>query len=194
MKLAAYYAWKRALEESFKAQEQELIERLKSLVPERAKKLFEAEWEFFLPKLLQHGEFTYNFRQMHCREYGCADLHELTSILHDLKVCWTGEVEMEVSPQTLLGHVKVQFSISEPPNDSKKIDLHTTTVHVQFNFEGNIVAGEIDSNELFMADIAYAVRDNSKNPVDVLAFLADEGARHGDRRGTSWSSRIGTRG
>jgi len=61
--------------------------------------------------------------------------------------------------------------------DLARAKFETLKIKVTIEFEGGIFKGEIDRNESFCVDLIRGIR-NGKNPIDVLAFLAEEGGKN----------------
>lgn len=188
--VSAFRSWKKTLLERLDQREQEVTTRLKELVPDTLTQLFDAESRL-IPSIVESGRA----RRIICTgdeaKLECTSLNDLMGRIETLKSAWAGIVDISVNDTLLPHRIYVDFSATEQTLPPAHVDLGTTTVLIEFIFGDRIVRGELDAEESFMADLAHAVRDNGKDPADVIAFLADEGARYGKRDSIGWLNRVG---
>ncbi|MCK5416458.1 hypothetical protein KAI92_03460 [Candidatus Parcubacteria bacterium] len=61
--------------------------------------------------------------------------------------------------------------------DLSKAKIDSLTIKITVEVGGEKFDGEIDQNELFCVTLMKGIRNN-KNPVDVIALLANKGANY----------------
>lgn len=188
--VSAFRSWKKTVLEQLEARQKEIIEHVQGLAPASLNKLFNEDSEL-VSGVLEYGEARRKYRSGEGQSYGFTNLDDLMARLEELKTAWEGIINVKIYRGELPYKITVDFTAVDTPLPPEHVDLGMTTVLVECVFGDRIVRGQLDVEESFMADVAHAVRDNGKDPVDVIAFLADEGARYGKRNSPSWLNRIG---
>lgn len=188
--IATYRKWRELLLNHLGDQEREIIAKIEALVPASLKRFLSEEFQL-VPNVFQYGQASRKYRREEGSAYGYTDLDDLISRLQELRAAWDGIIEVDIRLGELPHQVKVFYTaVPAPASSTDEMNLATLDVTVVFAFNNQVLLGKLDREESFMAVIAQAVR-NGKDPIEALAFLAEEGDRRGERSAIGWLNRIG---